>query len=75
MSTPLIIALNIGVASLLALGLIALMLAPKRLRPHHHPHLDLPGETPPSAEPVEHRRARAERRQASGRAIPITKIG
>jgi hypothetical protein len=50
MSVPLIIALNVGVAALLTLLLAALMLLPKRLHPHRHPHLEVPDAvtTPPS---------------------------
>jgi hypothetical protein len=39
MSVPLIIALNVGAAAFLTLLLTALMLLPKRLHPHRHPHL------------------------------------
>jgi hypothetical protein len=55
MSVPLIIALNVGVAALLTLLLAALMLLPKRLHPHRHPHLEVPDAvtTPPSERPHE----------------------
>jgi hypothetical protein len=37
MSIPLIIVLNVGVATLLALILAIVMAGPSRLRPHHRP--------------------------------------
>jgi hypothetical protein len=51
MSILLIAAINIGAASLLALILSAVMLTPRRLRPHHHPRLHPRSEAPrrPSA--------------------------
>jgi hypothetical protein len=51
MSISLIIALNIGAAMLLAVLVTALMLLPKRLPAHRHPHL-LVHRDPPAA-PIE----------------------
>ena len=38
MSLPLILALNIGIATLLTLALALVMVGPSRFRPHHRPH-------------------------------------
>lgn len=40
MSTPQLLLLNIGAAALLTLILTTLMLLPRYLREHHHPHLE-----------------------------------
>jgi hypothetical protein len=56
MPIPMLIALNLGAASLLTLVLTALMLLPKRLRPHRHTH----PEAPRRANSGERRRPRAE---------------
>jgi hypothetical protein len=73
MSVPLIIALNVGAAAFLTLLLTALMLLPKRLHPHRHPHLEVPGAatTPPSARPHEHS-VRSQRHPQGGRGRPVT---
>jgi energy-converting hydrogenase Eha subunit F len=74
MSVPLIIALNIGAAALLALLLTALMLLPKRLHPHRHPHLQVHSDaatTPNSRRRREH--AQRAQRDFQGRGgQPIT---
>jgi hypothetical protein len=69
MSIPLILAINVGAASLLALILTALMLAPKRLRPHRHLHLEPDLETRPRAIPAQRRDPRAERSHAARRVV------
>jgi hypothetical protein len=68
MSISLIIALNIGAAMLLTVLLTALMLLPKRLRAHRHPHLLVHHDT--AAAPTErHDRSRGARPSRPGRAI------
>jgi hypothetical protein len=73
MSVSLIIALNVGAAMLLAILLTALMLLPKRLPAHRHPHLLAHHET--AAAPIERQdRSRGavtgrQRSRRSGRAI------
>jgi hypothetical protein len=72
MSVPLIIALNIGAAAFLALLVAALMLLPKRLHPHRHPHLKVPDAptTRPSERPHEHSvRSRRHRQGRGGRTV------
>ncbi len=73
MSVPLIIALNVGAAALLALLLTALMLLPKRLHPHRHPHLDVPdtAATTPSQHSREHSPGH-QRHPQGGRGRPVT---
>jgi hypothetical protein len=73
MSVPLIIALNIGAAAFLTLVLTALMLLPKRLHPHRHPHLLVQeaGATPLPERRREHaQRAQRHTQGAGGR--PVT---
>lgn len=73
MSVPLIIALNVGAAAFLALLLTALMLLPKRLHPHRHPHLEveIAAATPPSRR--RHEPAQRSRRHLHGRGgRPVT---
>jgi hypothetical protein len=53
MSLPLIIALNIGIATVLVAALAVVMAGPSRMRPHHRPHRQAPA--PPRAR-VEHAR-------------------
>lgn len=79
MSIPLIIAINIGAASLLALILTALMLVPTRFRPHRHLHLlhrheadRLQPEAGHNAETGDHK---APRHGAAKRAFTIPNIG
>lgn len=73
MSVSLIIALNVGAAMLLAILLTALMLLPKRLPAHRHPHLLAHHET--ASPPIERQdRSRGpvtgrQRSRRSGRAI------
>ncbi len=64
MSVLQIVALNIGAAALLTLILTALMLLPKRLHPHRHPHLAVhhhdaapvaPSQSPERRERAQHR--------------------
>ena len=73
MSVPLIIALNVGAAAFLTLLLTALMLLPKRLHAHRHPHLEVPhaATTTPSQYPQEHS-ARPQRRPQGHRGRPVT---
>lgn len=73
MSVPLIIALNIGAAAFLALLVTALMLLPKRLHPHRHPHLEVdePATTMPSESPHEHS-ARHQRHRETRGGRPVT---
>jgi hypothetical protein len=73
MSVPLIIALNIGAAAFLTLLLTVLMLLPKRLHPHRHPHLEVRDAvtTPPSRRPREHS-ARSQRRPQGGRGQTVS---
>jgi hypothetical protein len=73
MSVPLIIALNVGAAAFLTLLLTALMLLPKRLHPHRHPHLEVrDAATPPTyPRPHEHS-ARSQRHPQGGRGRTVT---
>lgn len=73
MSVPLMIALNVGAAALLTLLLIALMVLPKRLRPHRHPHLETRDAATPALPARPHERAaRAHRPLQGGGGQPIT---
>jgi hypothetical protein len=73
MSVSLIIALNLGAAAFLALLVTALMLLPKRLHPHRHPHLEVDetATTRPSERPHEHS-ARPQRHREAGGGRPVT---
>jgi hypothetical protein len=73
MSVPLIIALNIGAAAFLTLLLTALMLLPKRLHPHRHPHL-LVQEAGATRLPERRREhaQRAQRQPQGGGGRPVT---
>lgn len=70
MSAPLIIALNIGVAAFLTLLLTTLMLLPKRMRAHHHPHLPIHDQPRPA--PIERRDNPARQPRPDGRRRVVT---
>lgn len=65
MSIPLMLTLNFGSAALLALTLTALMLIPRRLRAHHHPHQERPAARPEKAATTRSRNPATERPPAA----------
>jgi hypothetical protein len=71
MSLPVIIAINIGAAMLLSMVLAALMLLPKRFRPHHLPHLHADRAERPTAAATSRHGAPA-RRQTAGQPRIVT---
>jgi hypothetical protein len=72
MSVPLIIALNVGAAAILTALLSALMVLPKRLHPHRHPHLMVGQDTVATPVPGRPRKHQDRPHVQAGGGRPVT---